>query len=107
MIAGSSSKDVKNKALTNPINVKEGRARCNRPKYGNKREQETKNGGKETNGKKNEVSKEMGKMVRAPMGEGNKQEDMLKNEFEDARKKRITLENNLYNVAIRMIHKLE
>lgn len=49
----------------------------------------------------------MGKMVRAPMKEENKQEDTLKNKGEDARKKRIRLENNLYNLAIRMIHKLE
>lgn len=49
----------------------------------------------------------MGKKLRTPMREENKQESMLKNEREDARKKRIRFENNLYNLIITTTHKLE
>ena len=49
----------------------------------------------------------MGKKLRTPMREESKQENMLKNEREDARKKRIRFENNLYNLIITTTHKLE
>ena len=91
----------------NPIKVKEGQDVIDQNTEREENRKQLNNVEKETDGKKNEASKEMGKKVRTPMTEENKQENMLKNEGHDARKKRIRFENNLYNLAITTIHKLE